>query len=308
MDTPQPSPASNQLPPNQAGEEDRFPETFNLVPISFLRCEMFSVAKSGLKRDRRDTETTKKIAFESGPLGIDIECQGPHLNQEHLLAWQAAIYLGRIHNGLSGEKFIVPANEILRLMGKDYRDHDQRKSLWKLFEDLQGTRVFLTSHRSRYVGNLLDSAARDSKTKLVGIRLNPDLAVLLDDETLNNDIMRMASLGRNHLAMWLHNYFATWSSYRTVTVHELHRLCGTSLDVRRFRYRLKQAGKSLIACERSFFTKFDVRDDDVVHVEKKSTKVKLLKPEEKAKSKGAQFNAQHDAARRAASARSKLCM
>ena len=219
MDTPQPSNASDQLPHNQAGDKVRFPETFNLVPISFLRCEMFSVAKSGLKRDRRDTETTKKIAFESGSLGIDIECQGPHLNQEHLLAWQAAIYLGRIHNGLSGEKFIVPANEILRLMGKDYRDHDQRKSLWKLFEDLQGTRVFLTSHRSRYVGNLLDSAAQDGETKLVGIRLNPDLAVLLDDETLNNDIMRMASLGRNHLAMWLHNYFATWSSYRTVNVH-----------------------------------------------------------------------------------------
>ena len=304
MDTPQSSPTSTELSPFR--EKTKFPETFTLVPLSFLRSELFSVAKSGIRRDRKDTDITKRIKFESGSLGIEIDCQGPHLNQEHLLAWQAAIYLGRQHNGLSGEKFIVPAAEILRLMGKGYRDHDQRVSLWDLLEDLQGTRVFLKTHRSRYVGNLLNTAAKDEETKLVAIRLNPDLAPLLANETLDNDIMRMASLGRNLLAMWLHNYFASWSSYRNVTVHELHRLCGTNLDLRRFRYRLKEAGETLKSCERSFFTDFRVGKDDVVYVEKLATKVKLLKPE--ALPGVERSNAQNEAARKAAAARAVVNM
>jgi len=306
MDTPQPSPASTELPQTPSSEKSKFPETFTQIPLSFLRSELFSVAKSGMRRDRKDTETTKRIEFERGPLGIDIECEGPHLNQEHLLAWQAVIYLGRLHNGLTGDTFIVPANEILRLMGKDYRDHVQRTSLRRLLEDLQGTRIFLKSHRSRYVGNLLDATGQDHETKLMAIRLNPDLAQLLDDETLDNDIMRMASLGRNLLAMWLHNYFASWSSYRNVTVQELHRLCGTNLDLRRFRYRLKEAGETLKACKackRSYITNFRVGNDDVVYVEKKPTKVKLLKPDDKAKSKAGHLHTQHDAARKAAASR-----
>ena len=303
MDTPQPS-STTELP--QSPDNKTF-VPFSLVPISFLRSELFSVAKSGKRRDRLGTDAhTKKIAFESGPLGIDITCDGPHLNQEHLLAWQAVIYLGRLINGLSGEKFVVPANTILRMMGREYRDHEQRKALWKLLVDLQGTRIFLTSHRSRYVGNLLDSAAKDDETGLVGLRLNPDLAKLLDDETLDNDVMMMASLGRNLLAMWLSNYFASWAAFRHVSVQELHRLCGTNLDMRRFRYRLRQAGEKLKVCKRSYIKDFRI-EGDMVYVDKKPTKVKLLKPEDKEKSKGGRFNAQTDAARRAASARSKLC-
>ncbi len=303
MDTPQPT-STAELPQARASETFT---PFAQVPISFLRSELFSVAKTGLRRDRLGSKDTKKIAFESGPLGIDIACDGPHLNQEHLLAWQAVIYLGKLINGISGEKFVVPANFILQMMGKEYRDHDQRKALWKLLVDLQGTRVFLASHRSRYVGNLLDAVEKDEATKQVRIRLNPDLAILLDDETLDNDVMRMAGLGRNLLAMWLNNYFATWASYRNVTVQELHRMCGTNLDMRRFRYRLREAGETLEACERSYIKTFRV-ESDMVYVEKKPTKVKLLKAEDKQKSKGGRFNAQNDAARRAAAARAKPCL
>ena len=292
-----------------ATRADKFPETFTQVPIAFIRSELFSVAKTGKKRDsvaRQDDDATKVIAFERGSLGIDIQCQGPHLNQEHLLAWQSTIYLGRLINGLSGERFVVPAAEILRQMGRDYRDQDQRDSLWDLLSDLQGTRVFLTSHRSRYVGYLLNSVQKDEVTKMLSIRLNPDLAKLLDNETLDNDIMRMASLGRNLLAMWLHNYFASWSSYRNVSVQELHGLCGTNLDLRRFRYRVKEAGAKLEACKRSYITKFRVGDDDVVYVEKKPTKVKLLKPETLPGVE--RSNAQTDAARKAAAARAVVNM
>ena len=220
------------------------------------------------------------------------------------MAWQAVLHVGRASNGLGGQRFTVPANEVLRLMGKGYRDHDQRKLLWQLLEDLQGTRVFLKSNGSRYVGNLVDAAAIDDVTKHVGIRLNPDIAELLTDETLENDMLRVASLGRDHLAIWLHNYYASWGTYRNVSIQELHRMCGTNLDLRRFRYRLKKALDKLQSGVRPFITEARIVGD-MVYVTKQRTKVKLLREEHKAKSGGARRNAQHDAVMKARAARAR---
>lgn len=293
-----------QQPPSEASPSPAVPpkaaliakQPESLIPIAFVRSALFSVAKDGPTRIRKQDEDN--LASEIGPLGIEISCEGPHLNQEHFMAWQAVIHLGRANDGMAGTKFIVPANEVLRLMGKGYRDHDQRKLLWRRLEDLQGTRIFLKTHRSRYVGNLLDAAAQDDETRLVGIRLNPDLEKLLADESLENDMLRMVSLGRDQIAIWLHNYYASWGTYRNVSVQELHRMCGTNLDLRRFRYRLKKAGEKLMGGVRPFITSFRI-DNDMVYVNKTRTKVKLLKEEDKAKSSGARHNAQHDAVMRA---------
>src|SRR5690606_18679522 len=110
----------------------------------------------------------------------------------------------------------------------------------------------------------------------VGLRLNPELAQLLDDETLDNDMMRMVSMGRDQLAIWLHNYFASWGSYRNVPVKELHQMCGTKDDLRRFRYRLKQSMAKLMAGERPFIQDFQIGKDDVLYVRKGRTSVRLL--------------------------------
>lgn len=306
MDTPHPIEVPTHQPEKtEHREHKKQPETFALVPLTFVRSAMFKPCKL-IKSEERPKER-RKIAAEIGPLGIDIDCDGPLLNQEHFLAWQAAIYLGRIHAGMDGTKFVVHSNELLRLMAKGYRDHDQRKLLWILLSDLQATRVYLKSHRSRYVGNLLDALAKDDKTGVISIRLNPDLANLLADETLENDVFRMASLGRDQIAMWLHNYFASWGKYRNVSVSDLHRMCGTNLDERRFRYRLKQALPKLKNCEGSYVTDIHLGNDDIVYVTKTTTKVRLLKPEDKEKSGGNRLNAQHDAARKAAAARAKVC-
>lgn len=297
MDTPQaPAPATTPLP-TPVRVASQHPEA--LIPIAFVRSELFSVAKDGKRLER------KPIAAERGPLGIDITYTGPHLNQDHFKAWQAAVHLARCHQGMGGDTFVVPAAELLRCMGKGYRDHDQRELLWRLLVDLQQTSVFLKTHRSRYVGALVMAAAQDEKTGHVGIRLNPELSQLLTDESLDNDMMRMVSLGRDQIAMWLHNYYASWGSYRNVSVAELHRMCGTNLDLRRFRYRLKQALTKLMGGVRPFITDFRIGDDDVVYVNKKPTKVKLLKEEDKAKSSGARHNAHHDAVMRAAAARAR---
>lgn len=301
MDTQQAPASSNvALLPTPVRIASQHPEA--LIPIAFVRSEMFSVAKDGPRLER------KPIAAERGPLGIDITYTGPHLNQDHFKAWQAAVHLARCHQGMGGDTFVVPATELLRCMGKSYRDHDQRELLWRLLEDLQQTSVFLKTHRSRYVGALVMAVAQDKDTGHVGIRLNPELSQLLTDEALDNDMMRMVSLGRDQIAMWLHNYYASWGSYRNVSVSELHRMCGTNLDLRRFRYRLKQALTKLMGGVRPFIIDFRIGDDDMVYVNKKPTKVKLLKEADKAKSTGARHKAQYDAVMKAAASRAVVNM
>lgn len=288
------------LLPTPVRDDTQHPEA--LIPIAFVRSELFSVAKDGPRLER------KPIAAERGPLGIDITYSGPHLNQDHFKAWQAAVHLARAGAGMGGDTFVVPAAELLRCMGKRYRDHDQRELLWRLLEQLQQTSVFLRTHRSRYVGALVMAVAQDERTGHVAIRLNPELSQLLTDESLDNDMLRLVSLGRDQIAMWLHNYYASWGSYRNVSVAELHRMCGTSLDVRRFRYRLRQALTKLMGGVRPFITDFRIGDDDVVYVNKKPTKVKLLKDKDRAATNWARRNLQHDAAYKAAKDRAALCM
>jgi len=208
---------------------------------------------------------------------------------------------------MRGKEFVVSASEMLRTMGKRYRDHDQRNHLWELLDDLQGTKLNLYSYRSRYVGSLVDAAAQDKKTGRIAVRINQDLAQLLDDETIENDMMRMMDLGRDQLAIWLNSYFASWSTHRNVTVQELHRLCGTKLDMRRFRYRLNKAGEKLQGGVRPFITSFWI-DEDVVHVVKDKTPVKLLSDKDREAVGLAPKRRKDAAADKAASSRARVAL
>lgn len=272
------------------------------IPISFVRSALFSVARDGPRLER------KPIAAEQGPLGIEITYSGPHLNQEHFKVWQSLVHLGKVKDMLNGDTFVTPANEILRGMGKDYRDHDQRILLWRLLEDLQQASVYLASRRSRYRGGLVMAVARDEVSGHIAIRLNPELSQLLTDETLENDMLRMVSLGKDQIAIWLHNYYASWGSYRNLGVKEIQRLCGTKLDLKRFRYRLKKALEKLKGGIRPFITDWRIDDNDVVFVTKVPTKVKLLSDEDREKSGLIKLKDKNDVARKAAEARSRVVL
>lgn len=291
------APAKDTNPPQDILE--KLPEVS--VPISFVRGALFSVAKDGPKVEK------KLIATEEDPLGIEIYYSGPHLNQDHFKAWQAIIYLHKTKFGGSYQ-FAVPATDVLQLMGKGYRDHDQRLRLRRLLDDLEDAKVILRSYRSFWRSDLLDGVGRNDENGYVAVRINPALTSLLTDETLENDILRMVSLGRDQLAMWLHNYFASWGEYRNVSVKDLHEMCGTKLDLKRFRYRLDKALKKLQGGMRPFITEAEIGDDDVVYVKKKRTKVKLLSDKDREAAGLAPKRKKDAAADRAAASRTRVAL
>lgn len=265
------------------------------MPLAMIRGDLFSVAEKGEWSDRR------QVAVENGPLGIDVQYSGPHLNQEHFKAWQAVIYLAKQEGGLSGEQFVVSATDVMRAMGQTYRDHDQRRRAWRLLEDLSQASVYLSSNRSRYRGTLVFSVLHEEASGKMALRLNPDLAQLLSDEVLQNDMLRVLGLGRNQIAIWLHNYYASHKTPPAISVKELQRLCGTKLDLPRFRQRLRAALDRLKSGVRPLLTHWEIDANDLVRVKKIPTQVKLLPAhvnEAKAR-KGVSDKAAQAAARRA---------
>jgi len=240
------------------------------MPLAMVRGALFSVAENGERSVRR------QVAVESGPLGIDVQYTGPHLNQEHFKAWQAVIHLAKEGGGLDGEQFVVPVTAVMRAMGQTYRDHDQRVRAWRLLEDLSQASVYLCSNRSRYTGALVFSVVHEEASGKMALRLNPDLAQLLSDEVLQNDMLRVLGLGRNQIAIWLHNYYASHKAPPAVSVKELQRLCGTKLDLPRFRQRLRTSLDRLKSGVRPLLTDWEIDANDMVRVKKIPTQVKLL--------------------------------
>lgn len=207
---------------------------------------------------------------------------------------------------MAGEQFIIPVTDLMRAMGQTYRDHDQRKRAWRLLEDLSQASIRLTSHRSRYVGALVFSVLHEEATGRMAIRLNPDLAQLLSDEVLQNDMLRVLGFGRNQIAIWLHNYYASHKTPPALPVRELQRLCGTSLDLPRFRQRLRGALDRLKEGVRPLLVSWTIDDRDIVRVEKIPTQVKLLPAAVKAKKDAGARHA--DLVQQARSRRSRVAL
>jgi len=251
-------------------EEERFaPHT--LVPVSVVRSALFGVGIRGAK------VTDKAIPVDKRLGNVQVIYSGPYLNQDHFKVWQACIYLARKAEGLNGEKFVVSNfADLVRLCGADPGDSQRYKKTWKLLEDLVDAKVSIETGRVSYRGHLILEATRDKKTAKLVINLSSNLAQFMSNETLNNDMLRLAGLGRDQLAAWLHNYYASQKDPPPLTVAEIQKLSGTKLDMPRLRQRLKKAFKKLQGGIRPLIVKWRIaKDTDVVHVVKSPTVVDM---------------------------------
>lgn len=246
------------------------------IPIPFVRSSLFSIATSG------DAHVEKVVLdVDKGPLGIHVLYKGPHLNQEHSKLFQALLFIARQRNVLDGSEFHVYAQDLMRHMGKRYRDQDQRDNIWNWLGDLKDASLELCTKSSDYKGSLLMSIERNKTTGLCALRIDPKLAKLLQNETLENDMGRVASLGRDYLAIWLHNYFASWGTFRNIPISEIYKLCGSKTkELRQFKYQLKMAMTKISELEGSFIEEFSISSDNIIYVSKKKTHVRLLRPEQ----------------------------
>ncbi len=267
--------SAEQLSVGETGEEQGS-ESFaphTLVPVSMVRSALFGVGISGEKSNDRVIVVDKR-------LGAEVKYSGPYLNQDHFKVWQACVYMARTTGGMNGEKFVVSNfADLLRLCGSDPGDTPRYTKMWGLLKDLQKANVEIETGRVSYVGSLILEASKDKESGKLVIHLSSNLAQFMSNETLSNDMLRLAGLGRDQLAAWLHNYYASQKDPPPLTVAEIQKLSGTKLDMPRLRQRLKKALNKLQGGIRPLIVKWRItKETDVVHVVKNSTVVDMRTP------------------------------
>jgi hypothetical protein len=258
---------------------------FPAVPLMIARSALFGVARA----NRKQMLQGHTIAA-ADPLGVSLLYSGPQLSQYHALLWQAIIQAATRAKVADDQMFSVSADALLRAMGGQGNDTKQRGRLWGWLKDLTAARVELTTKTQGYVGPLVFEVARDTISKQVAVRLNPKLMRLLDSEVLRNDLARKAALGRNMLALWLHDYIATHLRPPPVAVVDLRDLCGSPLELPQFRQRLRAAMDLLAKGDDPLVLSWSLDQSDRLIVKKQSTRVIVL-PAEVARAK--QLGIQH---------------
>jgi len=264
-------PSADEIAEDQ-GAEAFAPHT--LVPVSIVRSALFGVGISGEKSYDRLIAVDKR-------LGAEVKYTGPYLNQDHFKVWQACVYMARTTGGMNGEKFVVSNfADLLRLCGSDPGDTQRYAKTWSLLRDLQKANVEIETGRVSYVGSLVLEATKDKASGKLVIHLSSNLAQFMSNETLSNDMLRLAGLGRDQLAAWLHNYYASQKDPPPLTVAEIQKLSGTKLDMPRLRQRLKKALTRLQGGIRPLVVKWRIdKATDVVYVTKNPTTVDMRTPD-----------------------------
>ena len=265
--------AQTNAQPEKTKSERGFSEGFaphTLVPVSMVRSALFGVGALGeVSRDR--------VIGSDKRLGATVKYSGPYLNQDHFKVWQACVYMARSADGMSGEKFVVSHfADLLRLCGRDPGQSRRYAQTWKLLKDLQKANVEIETGRVSYVGSLVLEATTDKESGKLVIHLSSNLAQFMSNETLSNDMLRLAGLGKDQLAAWLHNYYASQKDPPPLTVAEIQKLSGTKLDMPRLRQRLKKALIRLQGGLRPLIVSWRIdKENDIVLVTKNTTTVDM---------------------------------
>lgn len=274
------------------------------VPIGLARSALFSVASCGSLLEEFDpfhfTNKTVSIHHLRKP---ELTYTGPALNQYHALLWQALWHFASNQPRESNEQeseaqgavatseprrnyLTVSSDDLLRAMGRKPRDQRQRQRVWQGLKTLQRAFIEYKTPTHEYSGALIGDVIRDrSKTsrryQLFVIELKPALRNLLSNEVLHNDLSRKASLHNNHLAMWLHDFIASWGRYAVIDepVELIHKLSRSPLALPQFRQRLKAALEVLKNQENALLISGEIDPhSDRLHIEKVRTNVTIFGP------------------------------
>ena len=290
------------------------------VPMGLLRSALFSVSILPEKKQQvLPLLNDFPVRIDGGVLGASLKYSGPRLSQRHSLVWQALICAATAIGVKDNARFLVPAAQLLSLIGSETDDQHQRERLWRSLTDLTKAHIAYSSKRVDYAGALVASVARDKSrqskeevaTGWLSISLNIDLIAYLSNEVLFNDLKRKSKLSKNYLACWLHDYIASHQAPPPKSVEAIRMECGsTTKQLPAFRYRLKEAMGRLTGGNDALVKSWSIDGQDRLVVERKAITVVKLLPLAKSELNEAHKNGswQNKAAAAARLQRSNLCM
>ena len=239
-----------------------FPEDSPPVSNVIARSALFAAVKSKDRRMMRD----EVVASQEG---IEIAFSGEQLNQDD---HDNFMQLVKLASGRPlGETVVVPANAILRTLGRSTgkSQHDQLRADMKRL--IEGT-VTIKAKGVEYFGHLIDDALQDSREPIHkrhwAYRLNPRLVTLFMPTryTLNNWQTRQ-QLSQKDLARWLQLWLESHAQNFATGVETIRDRCGSrNSSLRGFRQQLRQALEDLKAA--SVIHHWAIDAGDLVHIDR----------------------------------------
>ena len=249
-----------------------WPAELRTCPSCVLRSALFGVVQRGR---RKALEGEILATWE----GVIIRYTGWRLDQADLDVWLAALHLAREHH--LGVRVPVTLNAMLRTIGRPTAgsSHEWLKGA---IRRLTACAVEITRQRRTYWGSLIEKGCRDEETGEFVIVLNPELAVLFEDDDytrLGWEIRR--GLGMD-LAKWLHGYIAshraTTQNPHRIGLERLQALCGSDYErLRDFRDDVRKAMAQLQAA--GVVTVWRITPGDALEVVRPNRKQRLIEGE-----------------------------
>jgi hypothetical protein len=240
-----------------------FPEDSPPVSNVIARSALFAAVKS---KDRR----MMKNEVVASQAGIEILFSGEQLNQDD---HDNFIQLVKLASGRPlGETVLVPANAILRTLGRNTgkSQHDQLRADMKRL--IEGT-VTIKTKGVEYYGHLIDDALQDGREPIHkrhwAYRLNPRLVSLFMPSryTLNNWRTRQ-ELSQKDLARWLQLWLESHAQNFATSVDTIRERCGSrNASTRDFRRSLRHALDDLKAA--GVIHDWAIDAADLAHIDRK---------------------------------------
>lgn len=184
-----------------------WPEPVRAVPNSFLRSALFAaVAKAKGSATRRYLDHERIASMDS----LEIYYTGPQLDQGDLDVWLSVLHLVRMQ--ALGTECRITSYQLLKLIGLTDTGKN-RMTLHRRLSRLRANAVEVVAGeggRYKYIGGLLDRAAKDEKTQEWVIRIDEKMAPLFaSNQYTQTQWAIRQSLAGHPLAQWLHGYYAS---------------------------------------------------------------------------------------------------
>lgn len=238
-----------------------WPESVRAVPNGFLRTALFGAIAKGRRRyiNGEDLATID---------GVTIRYKGERLDQGDLDVWACVLHAIRLQE--LGSQCGLTSYALLKLMGKTDTGKN-RVTLRNRIERLVANAVSVKQGRYSYIGSLISSAAKDEKTQMWLIELDPRLRPLFEsDQFTQLEWAVRHELDGKPLAQWLHGFYSTHAKPYPMKVATLHRLCGSeAVLLSDFKKDLRRALDAIANSSDTHGQKFQsaIRGD-LVYVEK----------------------------------------
>jgi hypothetical protein len=235
-----------------------WPDEMRRMPNAVLRGSLFRVGQ--------EREVLINRTLIASVAGYEIRYNGQTWNQHDADTLQQLIHYGRPHP--LGTRVEFSAHAFLKSLGRP-TGGSAHERLKNDIARLGSGYVEVTSVKEgkTFGGTFFSRLARDEHVSNYVIYLNPDLLNLYQAGWAEIDFEARQALGRNDIAKWAQGFYSSHEAPYDMTVKEVHRICGSSSTLRKFRQNLKAAIEKLVEVGVLKSWSYDQKSDKI-HVEK----------------------------------------